>query len=117
MAIVTNHRKTGTIICEGVHLSPGPNEITDEAAAKLQASKAYWRHAQRKPAWLAGLAKPDEAKAPTAAAVVAPPTNPAKTDGGPLDPGTKPEDAPLDFPEANDRSKGQSRAPAPTTKR
>jgi hypothetical protein len=112
MPTVTNKRKSGTIICEGVHLSPGPNEITDEAAARLQKSPAYQRHARR--GWLGGLPKPGAAPAaptgaPTGAAVVAPPTNPAQSDGSPPDAGTKHEEAAQDFPEALDRSK--SRAP------
>ena len=98
-----------------VRLGKGDNEVTDEQLKSLQESETF-RKAQER-GWV-GVQR--DRGADQAAHVVTPgkpqgprvqsETHPGQPDGSPLEPGTKPEHAPMDFPEANRAS--SSKAPA-----
>lgn len=95
-----------------VRLNRGDNDLTDAQLKQLEASETFkkaqargWVGVQRDRA-AGNEVKPGKPMAPH----VQSETSPAQPDGSAVEPGTKPEVAPMDFPEANRSS--ASKAPS-----
>jgi hypothetical protein len=92
MPTVNNNRKHVQVF-ENVRLAPGSNTLTDDDLKKLQDSGSFKKATER--GW---VAMGRDKTATTSQ------THPAKADGSAPEPGTKPAEAPLDYPEALQRS-------------
>jgi hypothetical protein len=107
MPNVSNSRSHVQVF-EGVRLNPGNNDITDDQLKALQASKSFEKAQAR--GWV-GVQRDRTADAdvkpgkPLGGARVTSDTHPARPDGSAPAPDTKPEEAPLDYPEALSKAK------------
>lgn len=93
-----------------VRLEKGETEVTDEQLKTLQESETFRKASAR--GWVGvpprSSADADKGHEVTPGKPQGPrpqgETHPAQPDGSPVEPGTKPELAPMDFPEAGNRA-------------
>lgn len=100
MPTVTNTRNHIQVF-GSVRLERGNNTVTDDQLKTLQESQSFKRAQER--GWV-GIARdrgPEVTPGKQPAGRVQSETSPAQPDGSSVEPGTKPEVAPMDFPEAN----------------